>query len=158
MKGVRIVALCDVDKHILANRADKLKKSGAQLETFTDLRKLFESKNIDAISIATPNHWHALAAIWGIQAGKDVYVEKPVSHNVSEGRRIVEAARKYKKIVQTGTQARSSTAIQEAVQWVKDGNLGKIKIARGLCYKPRPSIGNVSTATPIPDYIDYNLW
>jgi predicted dehydrogenase len=158
MKGVRITALCDVDKHVLQNRADKLKKSGAELETFTDIRKLLESKHVDAISIATPNHWHALAAIWGIQAGKDVYVEKPVSHNVSEGRRIVQAARKYNKIVQTGTQARSSNAIQEAVQWVRDGNLGKIKIARGLCYKSRSSIGNVSSPTPIPDYIDYNLW
>lgn len=158
MKGVRIVALCDVDKNVLENQAAKLRKTGAELETYTDVRKLIENRNIDAIAIATPNHWHALASIWGIQAGKDVYVEKPVSHNIFEGRKIVEAARKYKKIVQTGTQARSSTAIAEAVAWVNTGNLGKIKIARGLCYKPRPSIGKTSAPQPIPESINYDLW
>ncbi|MEO6033753.1 MAG: Gfo/Idh/MocA family oxidoreductase, partial [Verrucomicrobiota bacterium] len=158
LPGVRITALCDVDRNVLDGALGKLKKNGAELEGFTDIRKLLESKNVDAISIAMPNHWHSLAAIWGIQAGKDVYVEKPISHNVSEGRRTVEAARKYKKIVQTGAQARSSVAVQEAVAWVKAGNLGKIKIARGLCYKPRPSIGKVTEPTPIPASIDYDLW
>ena len=158
LRGVRITALCDVDRNVLDGAMGKLTKRGVQLEGFTDIRKLLASKNVDAIAIATPNHWHALAAIWGIQAGKDVYVEKPVSHNVSEGRRTVEAARKYKKIVQTGAQARSSSAVREAVQWVKAGNLGKIKIARGLCYKPRPSIGKVTAPTPIPASVDYNLW
>src|SRR4029434_562996 len=104
-------------------------------------RKLLENKNIDVISIATPNHWHSLAAIWAIQAGKDVYVEKPVSHNVWEGRKMVEAAEKYGRIVQTGTQSRSNMALREALDWAKAGNLGKIKIARGLCYKRRDSIG-----------------
>lgn len=158
MSGVRITALCDVDKDVLDAEVAKFKKKNREVEGFTDIRKLLESRNIDTIAIATPNHWHALGAIWGIQAGKDVYVEKPVSHNVFEGRKIVEAARKYKKIVQTGTQARSSTAIQEAVEWVNQGNLGKIKIARGLCYKPRPSIGKVSSAQNIPSAIDYDLW
>lgn len=122
------------------------------------MRRLIESKNIDAVSIATPNHWHSLAAIWAIQAGKDVYVEKPVSHNVWEGRKLVEAARKYKKIVQTGTQSRSSFAIREAVEWVRKGNLGKILVARGLCYKPRRSIGKVSGPQPVPEGLDYDLW
>ena len=158
MRGVRISALCDVDTKVLAGAMGKLQKEGSQLEGFTDIRKVLESGNVDAISIATPNHWHALGSIWGIQAGKDVYVEKPVSHNVWEGRKVVEAARKYKKIVQTGAQARSSEAVIEAVQWVKAGNLGKIRIARGLCYKPRPSIGKVSAPTPIPDSVDYDLW
>src|SRR6185436_3669201 len=111
------------------------------VETYTDIRKLLENKDIDVISIATPNHWHSLAGIWACQAGKDVYVEKPVSHNPWEGRKLVEAARKYKKIVQTGTQSRSDHALHEAFHWVKEGNIGKIRVARGLCYKPRPSIG-----------------
>src|SRR5437762_821717 len=133
--GVRLMGLCDVDENIL--NAEAQKHPGIQ--TSSDIRRLLDSKNIDAVSIATPNHWHALAAIWSIQAGKDVYVEKPVSHNVWEGHKIVEAARKYKKIVQTGTQSRSSLGIKEAVEWVQQGNLGKIQIARGLCYKPRRS-------------------
>jgi predicted dehydrogenase len=122
------------------------------------MRRVFDDRSIDAVCFATPNHWHALGTIWACQAGKDVYVEKPVSHNVSEGRRIVEAARKYKKIVQTGTQCRSSSGIREAVEWVQAGNLGKIKISRGLCYKPRMSIGKVSGPQPIPANIDYDLW
>src|SRR5437762_367022 len=151
MKGVRITALCDVDKSVLNNGAEKLKKSGAEIETYTDIRKLLESKNVDAISIATPNHWHALGSIWAIQAGKDVYVEKPVSHNVSEGRRIVEFARKYDKIVQTRTQSRSSIrGIKAPVAWVREANLGKTKVARGLCYKPRGSIGKGDGPQPIP--------
>jgi predicted dehydrogenase len=158
MSGVRVTALCDVDKSVLEGEADKFKKAGKQVETYVDLRRLLESKNVDAISIATPNHWHALGAIWSIQAGKDVYLEKPVSHNVWEGRKIVEAARKYSKIVQTGTQSRSSVAIRDAIAWVKAGNLGKVQVARGLCYKPRPSIGKTSGAQKVPDTIEYDLW
>jgi predicted dehydrogenase len=154
-KGVRVTALCDVDKGVLEGRA----KTMPGVETYTDIRKLLESKNVDAVSIATPNHWHALATIWAIQAGKDVYVEKPVSHNVSEGRRAVEFARKYNKIVQAGTQSRSSiSGIKEAVAWVKAGNLGKIKVSRGLCYKRRDSIGKVDGPQPIPPNVDYDLW
>lgn len=158
MKGVRITALCDVDKHVLEKEVAKFKKDGKEVEAYTDIRKLLESKNVDAVSIATPNHWHALATIWSVQAGKDVYVEKPISHNVWEGRKTVEAARKYNKIVQCGTQARSSTAIKEAIAWVKAGNIGKIHFARGFCYKPRPSIGKTSEAQNVPDWIDYDLW
>lgn len=154
LPGVRIAGLCDVDEAILKAEAEK--RPGT--ETHTDLRRLLESKNIDAVSIATPNHWHALAAIWAIQAGKDVYLEKPVSHNVWEGRKIVEAARKYGKIVQTGTQSRSSFAIRQAVEWVQKGNLGKILVSRGLCYKPRRSIGKVDGPQPIPAGLDYDLW
>src|SRR6266487_4146711 len=118
--GARITALCDADQNVLDGGVKKL----GGVETYTDIRKLLESKNVDAVSIATPNHWHALGAIWAIQAGKDVYVEKPVSHNVSEGRRLVEFARKYDKIVQTGTQSRSSiTGLKAAAAWVKEGNL-----------------------------------
>jgi predicted dehydrogenase len=158
VKGCRIAGLCDVDDAILGKEKKKWDDKGVAVETHKDIRKLLESKNIDVISIATPNHWHALGAIWAVQAGKDVYVEKPVSHNVWEGRKLVEAARKYKKIVQTGTQSRSSHAIKEAIAWVNTGNLGKITIARGLCYKPRVSIGKVDGPQPVPAGVDYDLW
>ncbi len=156
--GVRVVALCDVDSNVLDHVAKEFTDRNEKVETYKDIRKLLENKDIDAISTATPNHWHALISIWAIQAGKDVYVQKPVSHNVSEGRRIVEAARKYGKIVQTGTQSRSSSGIREAVEWVQAGNLGKILLSRGLCYKRRGSIGKVSGSQPIPPNIDYDLW
>ncbi|HEX8309894.1 MAG TPA: Gfo/Idh/MocA family oxidoreductase [Chthoniobacteraceae bacterium] len=157
-RGVRITALCDVDQAVLDKGAAQLKAKGQQVETFLDVRKLLESKNVDAITMATPNHWHALASIWGVQAGKDVYVEKPVSHNVWEGRQIVNAARAHNKIVQTGTQSRSSVGLQQAVQWAKAGNLGKLLWARGTCYKRRASIGKVAGEQAIPAGIDYDLW
>ncbi len=158
LPGVRIVALCDVDRKVLEAEAAKLAGKGNPVETFTDVRKLLERGDIDCISTATPNHWHALLSVWACQAGKDVYVEKPVSHNAWEGRQIVRAARKHGRIVQTGTQSRSNPGLREAVAWIHAGNLGRIKLARGLCYKPRQSIGKVSGATPIPDHIDYDLW
>lgn len=157
-EGVKYTALCDVDSKVLDRGVASFKKGGEDVEGFKDIRKLLEKKDLDAVSVATPNHWHALAAIWAIQAGKDVYVEKPVSHNVWEGRKIVEAARKYNKIVQTGTQSRSSTGIKQAVEWVQAGNLGKIKAAYGLCYKPRESIGKNEGAQEVPSNIDYDLW
>jgi predicted dehydrogenase len=158
LKGCRITGLCDVDTAVLSKEQKTWADKGVQTEAYTDIRKLLESKNVDVISIATPNHWHSLAAIWSIQAGKDVYLEKPVSHNVFEGRKVVEAARKYQKIVQTGTQSRSCHGIREAVDWVREGHLGKITVARGLCYKPRPSIGKVSEPQPPPANVDYDLW
>ena len=157
-KGARLVALCDADKSVIERGASSLRDRNIAVQTFTDVRKLLESKEVDAISIATPNHWHALMSIWACQAGKDVYVEKPVSHNVWEGRKIVEAARKYNRIVQTGTQSRSNSATREALAWVRAGNLGKIKIARGLCYKRRPSIGKVAAPQTVPASVDYDLW
>src|SRR5678816_1772545 len=158
VKGCRIAGLCDVDSTVLETEQRKWADKGVKVEAYTDPRKLLESKNIDAESIATPNHWHSLAALWAIQAGKDVYVGKPVSHNVFEGRKLVEAARKYNKIVQTGTQSRSSSGIREAVAWVKAGNLGRLTLSRGLCYKPRPSIGKVGTPQPPPANVNYDLW
>ena len=157
-KGVKITAMCDVDSKVLAAGVDKLNKTSQDVTGYRDMRAMLEKEKLDIVTIATPNHWHALATIWAVQAGKDVYVEKPVSHNVWEGRQMVNAARNYKKIVQTGTQSRSSFAIKEAVAWVAAGNLGKIKIARGLCYKPRGSIGKVANAQAIPTEIDYDLW
>ena len=157
-KGVRIAGLCDVDKSILEKETRKWADKGVEVQSVTDMRKLMENKDIDVISIATPNHWHSLAAIWAIQAGKDVYVEKPVSHNVWEGRQLVKAARKYERIVQAGTQSRSSTGIRDAFAWLREGNLGKILVSRGLCYKSRPSIGRTEGPQKVPDNIDYDLW
>jgi len=159
-EGVKYVALCDVDQKVLdgGKAAFAKMKEPQDVDTYVDMRKMYERKDLDVVTIATPNHWHALAAIWAIQAGKDVYVEKPVSHNVWEGRKIVEAARKYSKIVQTGTQSRSSHAIKDAVEWVQAGNLGKIKVARGLCYKPRASIGDTDGPQQVPETVNYDLW
>jgi predicted dehydrogenase len=152
------VALCDVDQKVLEREAKKARDKGDKLETYTDIRKLLENKDIDVVTFATPNHWHALGSIWAIQAGKDVYLEKPVSHNVWEGRQIVNAARKHNRIVQTGTQSRSSSGIAEGIQFVREGNIGKILRARALCYKRRASIGKVDGPQPIPSEIDYDLW
>ena len=122
-----------------------------------DMRQAFEDKSVDIVTTATPNHWHSLTSIWAMQAGKDVYVEKPVSHNVSEGRRVVETARKYNKICQTGTQSRSMSGMQAAMKYLHDGKIGDVTLARGLCYKPRPSIGPKGHYKP-PASVDYDLW
>jgi predicted dehydrogenase len=156
--GVRIAAICDVDTAVLDRTAAELAKNGVTPEKFTDLRKVFASPNIDAVTIATPNHWHSLAGIWAMQAGKDVLVEKPVSHNIWEGRQLVAAAEKYGRVVQTGTQIRSGEGLREAVAYVRSGALGKITAARGFCYKRRDSIGKVSGDQPVPATIDYDLW
>jgi predicted dehydrogenase len=158
VKGARMVALCDVDQSILDREVKKYRDLGEKIEAYSDIRKLLENKDIDVVSFATPNHWHALGTIWAMQAGKDVYVEKPVSHNVWEGRRMVEVARKLNRIVQAGTQSRSSSGMAEGIQWVREGHVGKILRARGLCYKRRPSIGKVDGPQPIPPEIDYDLW
>jgi predicted dehydrogenase len=157
-KDVRITTICDVDKNVVGPSMKIAAKAyGSEPPFVQDLRKVFDDKNIDAVSIATPNHWHALAAIWAIQAGKDVYVEKPVSHNVSEGRRIVETARKYGKVVQTGTQCRSNPGMQSAIEFLRSGKLGTIYMAKGLCYKQRLSIGHKENG-PVPEGLDYDLW
>ncbi|MEJ7616594.1 MAG: Gfo/Idh/MocA family oxidoreductase, partial [Pyrinomonadaceae bacterium] len=153
-----VAVLCDPDRKLVAERAAQFEqKYNRKVETEVDLRKVFERKDIDVISIATPNHWHALATIWACQAGKDVYVEKPGAHNLYEGRKMVEAAHKYKRIVQHGVQLRSSEALQEAVQLLRKGVIGKVYMARGLVYRWRPSIGKKPNATA-PDYLDYDLW
>jgi len=156
--GVRVVALCDADKSFLEREQKKFAERGEKVDTYVDYRKLLEDKSIDAVITATPNHWHALVTVWACQAGKDVYVEKPVSHNIWEGRRMVEAARKYNRIVQSGTQRRSDTGLREAIEYVKQGNLGKITLVRGLVYVRRDSIGKVDGPQPVPESVDYNLW
>lgn len=156
IKGVRVVALCDPDTAVL----DKVKPTvnGGDVKTYVDVRELLASPDIDAITIATPNHWHSLAGIWAMQAGKDVYVEKPVSHNVWEGRQLVAAAAKYNRVVQCGTQIRSGEAMQEAVAFVRAGSLGKITASRGFCYKQRNSIGKTTGPQPIPATVNYDVW
>jgi predicted dehydrogenase len=156
--GVRLTALCDVDRAILDAEVKRCADKGVRVAGYTDIRKLLESKDVDAISIATPNHWHALGAIWGMQSGRDVYVEKPVSYDVWEGQQLVAATLRYGKIVQAGTQSRSSYGIQEAVQWVNNGSLGKIVAAHGICYKRRASIGRTEGPQPVPASVDYDLW
>ena len=158
IKGVRIAALCDVDSAVLEKGKAQMAKKGIEVATYQDIRKLLESKEVDAISIATPNHWHSLAAMLGCAAGKDVYVEKPVSHNVSEGRQLVTCAQKTGRIVQMGVQSRSGAGLAAALDWLKGTPLGKVKWARGLCYKRRASIGKVAAETPWPANIDRDLW
>jgi len=158
LEDARITTICDVDRNVVAQpMKDVASAYGAEPKYVQDLRRVFDDKNIDVVSIATPNHWHALAAIWACQAGKDVYVEKPASHNISEGRRMVEAAEKYGRVVQVGTQCRSNKGIQDAIAFLRSGKLGKIYMAKGLCYKPRGSIGHKPDG-PIPEGVDYNLW
>lgn len=158
MKGVRLVALCDADEAHLNREVEGLSTDGIKVDTYADARKLLERKDIDAVCIATPNHWHSLLAIWAIQAGKDVYVEKPVSHNVWEGRKLVEAARKYNRIVQSGTQSRSELGTREAIEYIHAGNIGKILAVHGICYKSRDSIGKVDGPQKPPSTLNYDLW
>jgi predicted dehydrogenase len=156
--GVRVVALCDADRSVLEREAARFAQRNENVDTYVDYRKLLDDKSIDAVITATPNHWHALVTVWACQAGKDVYVEKPVSHNIWEGRRMVEAARKYNRIVQSGTQRRSDTGVREALDYIKQGNLGKMTLIRGFIYVRRDSIGKVDGPQPIPESVDYNLW
>ena len=156
--NAQIAAFCDVDENVLRERLAQMDKMGLPKPvTYTDIRKLLEDKSIDAISIATPNHWHTLMAIWACQAGKDVYVEKPCSHNLWEGKQLVKAAQRYNRVVQHGTQIRSATAVRDAMQKLRDGVIGETYMARGLCYKWRDTIGR-APVEPVPPGVDYNLW
>jgi len=158
MPNVRVTAICDVDERLLFPVADEVEKlSGAKPKAETDFRKLLEDKDIDAVSIATPDHWHALQTIWGCQAGKDVYVEKPVCHNISEGRKMVQAARKYNRVVQAGITWRSSKATKEGIKFIRDGKMGKIYMAKGIVYSHRPSIGHVKDS-PIPKGVNWDMF
>lgn len=158
LKGVRVVAVCDADQTHLDRAQSKLRDQGVKAKAYQDMRRLLDDSSVDAVVIATPNHWHALAGIWACQAGKDVYVEKPVSHNIWEGKKLVEAARKYKRIVQAGTQNRSDTGFRQAIEYLRAGNIGKIQWIHGLWYKERKSIGRVSGPQIIPEGVDYDLW
>jgi predicted dehydrogenase len=158
LPDARVVAICDVNQaqtERAAQIAEKLQGSKPQI--YQDLRKLFEDKDVDAVSIATPNHWHALATIWACQAGKDVYCEKPACYNLFEGRAMVAAARKNNRMVQIGMQGRTITHKQRAMELLKAGAIGQVYMARGICYKRRPSIGN-TPAEPVPAGLDWDLF
>ncbi len=156
--NVKIATLCDIDQRLFQEAVAEVEElAGYKPATETEYRKVLEDKNIDAVSIATPNHWHALQTIWACQAGKDVYVEKPVSHTVLEGRKMVDAARKYNRVVQTGTQSRSSIAVVQAMNFMNEGGLEEIYMAKGLCLKPRGSIGHTSNGT-VPEGVNWDAF
>src|SRR5436190_7374356 len=153
-----VVMLCDPDMQVAEKAASEFaKKYGRTPKIEQDLRRVFDNKEIDAVTIATPNHWPSVATISACQAGKDVYVEKPMSHNVFEGRKVVEAAHKYNRIVQHGVQLRSSEALQEAVDHLRKGTIGKVYMSRGLVYRWRPSIGK-KNPEPAPAYLSWDIW
>ncbi|MBN2269072.1 MAG: Gfo/Idh/MocA family oxidoreductase [Sedimentisphaerales bacterium] len=156
--GVRLAALCDADKDVLDAGVRDAKGRNQTVDAYTDIRKLLEDKSIDVVSTATPNHWHSLVTVWACQAGKDVCVEKPVSHNIFEGRKTVDAARRYNRIVQADLDMRSGEALREAIAYIQRGELGKIVLVRGFCYKRRESIGKVSGPQKVPESVDYDLW
>ncbi|NBV53678.1 MAG: gfo/Idh/MocA family oxidoreductase, partial [Verrucomicrobia bacterium] len=154
IKGVRIVALCDVDSKVVA----KGLKAIPGAKGYSDIRKMLEDKDIDAVSIASPNHQHSIQGIWSLQAGKHLYVEKPLSHNIFEGQQLVAASNHFTKlVVQAGTQSRSGVGIRAAIKDVHAGKYGKVKLARAICYKRRKSIGPAKK-NAIPSEIDYDLW
>lgn len=156
--GVKVAYVCDPDLDLAEELAAAVEKlQGVRPQAVQDLRRIFDDKSIDTVSIAAPNHWHVLAAVWAMQAGKDVYVEKPVSHNLVEGRRMVEAARKLKRICQGGTQNRSLGALMSAAEYVRSGKLGEVKLARSIIYGGRASIGPRQACVP-PPKVDLNLW
>lgn len=157
LENVEIATICDVDSSLFEPRIKSFFKDRPAPKTETDIRKVLEDKNIDVVSMATPNHWHSLGAVWACQAGKDVYVEKPMTHNLYEGRRVVEAAEKYKRMVQHGTQLRSNPGFREGIQLLHDGEIGEVYMARCVCYKWRPDIGKGVAGNP-PATLDWNLW
>lgn len=183
LQNVEIKTLCDIDANLADARIND--KELAEVATFKpnfvqDLRRVMDDKDIDAVVIATPNHWHALATVWALQAGKHVYVEKPASHTFWEGRAMVDMAAKQRKVVQVGTMNRSRPAVIQAIKFMHDGGIGKVYMARGLCFKSRPSIGkypdgplapgekyklNVESRSFEPTWdaaylskVDYNMW
>ena len=156
--GAKIVALCDVDQAHLDREAQPFKDRGEDVATYRDLRGILDDKTIDAVVIALPNHWHALATVWACQAGKDVYVEKPFSYNLWEGEQMVAAARKYGRMVQVGTQNRSSTLLRQVFDYLRSGQIGSIRYAHALVYRARDGIGTINKPTPVPDTVDYDLW
>lgn len=156
--GVEVAYVCDPDAKLAAELAEAVEKQqGRRPQMVADMRKVFDDKSVNTVSIATPNHWHALASIWAMQAGKDVYVEKPVSHNVTEGRRMVQVARKTGRICQGGTQNRSRGDLAAAAQYIREGKLGQVTLARSIIYGGRGSIGPRGTYEA-PSEVDYNLF
>ena len=158
LRECRVTALCDVNQAARERAQAELSKIGeGKANDSSDMRKVFDDKSVDAVTIATPDHWHALATIWACRSGKDVYVEKPASHNILEGRRMIEAARQHKRMVQVGTQSRSTPHKIKAVQLLHEGVIGKVYLAKGLCFKRRKSIGT-APVEPVPPGIDWDMF
>lgn len=155
---VDLVAVCDCDPAAFEKHASKFKNLKQPPRYVQDVRKLLEDKSLDAVSIATPNHWHALMGVWAMQQGKDVYVEKPCSHNVREGRVMTQWARKLGRICQMGVQSRSMTGMRQTLEFIQSGKIGKVSVAHAICYRERGSIGLVDTEAPIPTGLDFDLW
>jgi predicted dehydrogenase len=156
--NVEVAAVCDIDENVITTRLADIERMGMpKPKTYVDIRKVLEDKSIDAISVATPNHWHSLMGIWAVQAGKDAYIEKPCSHSWWEGKQLVAATKKYNRIVQHGTQSRSSIGAREAVQHLRDGLIGDVYLSRGLCFKWRDTIGR-KPIEAIPAGVHYDLW
>jgi len=154
-----LVAICDCDPGAFVRLCESQFKDGRRVPEFmTDVRRLLDRKDIDAVSIATPNHWHALMAIWAMQSGKEVYVEKPCSYTVEEGRVITQWARRLGRMCQMGVQSRSMTGMRQTIDFVKSGKVGPVKVAHALCYKRRKSIGLVDTPAPIPPGMNFDHW
>lgn len=157
-KDVQVTTLCDPDKNLWKDAGEAFQKKYNKTVQFEqDLRRVYDNKDIDVVGIASPNHWHALSVIWACQAGKDSYVEKPGSHNIWEGRKMVEAAEKYNRIVQHGVQLRSSPSVNKAIQLLREGYIGRVYMARGLVFRWRPSIGDKGMSA-VPEGLDYDLW
>src|SRR6266511_1683505 len=156
LPNVNVVTLCDVDERLFTKALNDL-GGERKIKTETDLRRVLDDKSVDAVSIATPDHWHALATIWACQAGKDVYVEKPASYNIFEGQQMVKAARKYNRMVQVGMQSRSIGYKRRAIELLRDGAIGKVYYAKGLCFKRRPSIGHAADE-PVPAGINWDIF
>ncbi|MDM4014037.1 Gfo/Idh/MocA family protein [Roseiconus lacunae] len=153
-----IRAIVDIDTKVAERAAEDIKKKyGKAPKIFSDFREMLQSDDLQIVTAATPNHWHALMGVWAMQAGKDVYIEKPISHNVMEGRSLVEAAKRHQRMFQTGTQCRSSKGVIDLVDFIQGGGIGEVKLARGLCYKRRKSIGALGDY-PVPENVDFNLW
>jgi predicted dehydrogenase len=157
-KDCEIAYIVDIDEKVGQNRCNAVEKStGRRPKWVRDMREVFDDKSVNFISTATPNHWHALCGVWAMQAGKDAYIEKPISHDIPEGAALVAAAKKYRRICQVGTQCRSNRALQDAMKFLAEGGIGQVNFARGLCYKRRGSIGPLG-GYPIPEEADFNLW
>jgi predicted dehydrogenase len=156
--NVRISHVVDIDERHFSGSLSVLKqKFGGDPKTATDFRRVLDSKDVDAVTVAAPDHWHALMTIWACQAGKDVYVEKPVSHNIVEGRRMIETARRYDRVVAVGTQRRSNGVLRKAVQFVREGGLGTVYAGKTVVYRPRDPIGVVADSA-VPPGVHYDVW
>ncbi len=155
LPGVRVVAVCDADRSVVDRGLREAKNRNEKVDGYVDVRKLLDDKNIDAVTTATPDHWHALVTVWACQAGKDVYVEKPLCHNLWEGRKMVEAARNHNRIVQFGNQSHGHATGKLQLEM---GKLGKIQVVYASLNRMRQSIGKVDGPRPKPQSLDYNLW